>query len=154
MNINLNNTDYKQTKLYKLGYKIKIPEVFIDKFVEIWNKRYKTKINKEQAHYYIVSLIENIIIILDNGFSLILNKFCTFTTRILDVRLNVGNTDYRIKEDNKEVRVSINKKLQKRVKKNINPTKEYQDFLDEKAEIRELMIQQHLERRRHAKGDF
>ena len=153
MNVKFDNPNYEDNKLYQMGYKIRVPDVFVKKFVEIWNQTYKTKINRKQAHYFILNMIENIVVIFDKGFGVILKQFLIFKHSVSD--LLVGNRhipkrESGVIEDNKSIRVSYSAKTRRGIKKALNPTEEYEEFLNQKEEVKNLMCQMYLERKRNA----
>ena len=48
------------------GYKIKIPDEFVEKFVEIWNRSYTSNIDAGMATKFITHLVQTLIVLVDN----------------------------------------------------------------------------------------
>lgn len=130
------------------GYKIKIPDEFVEKFVEIWNRSYTSNIDAGMATKFITHLVQTLIVLVDNYIPIFLYPFLYIKPFIKDSILYINNegSTYKNREIHAPVAsMYITRYFMRLIVQRINPQKEYREFIREKNEVKRLYIKSKYE---------
>lgn len=137
------NNIYTKSFYWRNGLKIMPSQNFIDKFKEFYNEllyNNKARANKpplddQTAIFFINIVLENIITILDFGYSFIWGRMIAINNKIITCHLGTENAPKRMWNNVKKISFKLYEGRNKKIKAKINSdNQEYIDYIKLKSE--------------------